>query len=137
VVDRPEKSMEEVIREDGRWPAEAFAFLHDGLKRAVAGTHGPDASATAMPGQEKARHVTGRQLCEALRALAVERWGLLARTVLARWNIHATIDFGNMVYLLVESKFMRKTEDDSVEDFRDVYSFDEAFNVKVGLEGIE
>jgi len=129
--------MEEVIREDGRWPAEAFGFLHDGLKRAVSGMHGPDATAPAMPGQEKARHVTGRQLCEALRDLAVDRWGLLARTVLARWNIHATIDFGNMVYLLVENRFMRKTEEDSVEDFRDVYSFDEVFDVKIDPEGIE
>jgi len=57
----------------------------------------------------------------------MERWGLLAKTVLAKWNIHATIDFGNMVYLLVEHDFMRKTEEDSLEDFRDVFDFDAAF----------
>ena len=32
-----------------------------------------------------------------------------------------------MVYLLVENELMGKTEDDSLEDFRDVYDFDEAF----------
>jgi uncharacterized repeat protein (TIGR04138 family) len=54
---------------------------------------------------------------------------MLARTVLRKWNIRETIDFGNMVYLLVEHEFMRKTDEDSLEDFRDVFDFDEAFAV--------
>lgn len=115
----PEKAMEEVIRADGRYPMEAYAFLHEGLNTAVQETHGEDVAL----GQ---RHVTGKQICMALRKLAMERWGLLAATVLARWNIHATIDFGNMVYLLIENDFMRKTEEDSLEDFRDVYDLETA-----------
>jgi len=117
--------MEEVILEDGRYPPEAYAFLHEGLTRAVKEVHGPDATIGAQ------KHVSGRKLCYALRDLAVERWGQLARTVLAKWNIHATVDFGNMVFVLVNANFMRATEEDSVEDFRDVYDFDDAF----GAEG--
>lgn len=127
---RSDKSMEDVIRQDGRYPVEAFAFLHDGLRHAVQKVHG-DQAADAEPAQ---RHVTGRQLCLVLRDLALERWGMLAKTVLARWNIHATIDFGNMVYLLVDSEYMRKTADDSIEDFRDVYDFGEAFDVACDFE---
>ena len=52
---------------------------------------------------------------------------MLARTVLARWNIRATADFGEMVYLLIANGAMSKTDEDSLEDFRDVYDFDEAF----------
>ena len=117
----PAKSMEELIREDGRYPPDAYAFLHDGLNHAAETLHGKGVE----PGP---RHVTGQQLCEALRDLAMQRYGLLARTVLARWNIRATVDFGNMVYLMIDHGFMRKTEEDSLEDFRDVYDFDEAFN---------
>ena len=117
----PTISMEEVIRRDGRYPVEAFAFLHEGLNKAVRDVFGE------QPAPEGQRHVSGRQLCEALRDLAVERWGMLARTVLTRWNIHWTIDFGNMVYLLIEHSYMRKTDEDSLEDFRDVYDFDKAF----------
>ncbi|HET6428674.1 MAG TPA: Minf_1886 family protein [Phycisphaerae bacterium] len=117
----PEKSLEEVIREDGRYPLEAFAFLHDGLQRAVEDTHGEQAE------EAQERHVTGAQLCHALRAEALARWGALASHVLTRWNIRRTIDFGNMVYLLVDNGHMRKTEQDSLEDFRDVYDFEEAF----------
>lgn len=118
---KPEKSMEEVILADGRYPPEAFGFLHEGLGRAVQDIHGESS------GPEAQRHVTGRQLCESLRDFAIKRWGMLAGTVLGKWNIHETIDFGNMVYLLIEQGFMRKTDEDSLEDFRDVYDFAKAF----------
>ena len=125
--------MAEVISADGRYPVQAYAFLNEALAKAVKETYGegeePSASEAGPPRETgRQHHVTGKQLCLALRDLAVERWGLLARTVLARWNIHNTIDFGNMVYLLVENNFMRKTEQDDVEDFRDVFDFDQAFN---------
>jgi uncharacterized repeat protein (TIGR04138 family) len=122
-----EKTMEQVIREDGRYPPEAFGFLHEGLARAVRNTYGNEAP-------EGQHHVSGRQLCEALRDLAIEKWGLLAPTVLGRWNVNATIDFGNMVYLLIEHGFMRKTDEDSIDDFRDVYDFADAFDVGDGFD---
>jgi len=121
MVEQPEKSMDEVIREDGRYPPEAFAFLHEGLARAVKDVHGGQPAAAGQ------RHVSGEQLCLSLGELARERWGMLARTVLRSWNVNGTVDFGRMVYLLVDHGFMRKTEEDSLEDFRDVYDFDKAF----------
>lgn len=115
------KTFEQVIRDDGRYPAEAYAFLHEGLNKAVMDSHGDAA------GQPVRRHVTGQQICIALRELAIDRWGQLARAVLTRWNVRATMDFGNMVYLLISNGFMNKTEEDSLDDFRNVYCFDEAF----------
>ncbi|MFB3891921.1 MAG: Minf_1886 family protein [Phycisphaerae bacterium] len=120
--EEPEKSMEEVIRTDGRYPPEAYAFLHEGLSLASKKVHGEQAAS----GQ---RHVTGQQICEALRELAIERYGHLARAVLAKWRINETMDFGNMVYLLIENKFMKKTPEDSIEDFRDVFDLDTALAV--------
>ncbi|MHC4294867.1 MAG: Minf_1886 family protein [Planctomycetota bacterium] len=113
--------MEEVILADGRYPPEAYAFLHDGLSRAAKQVHGVAAPTSGE------HHVTGQEICEAIRELAIERWGMMARTVLAKWNIRRTIDFGNMVYLMISHGFMHKTEEDSLEDFHDVYDFDEAF----------
>ncbi len=114
--------MEDVIRSDGRYPLEAYAFMHDGLTTAVRKIYSPD-----EPTEGGQQHVSGQDLCGSLRDLALERWGMLARTVLRKWNIRETIDFGNMVYLLVEHNFMKKTDEDSLEDFRDVFDFDEAF----------
>ena len=116
-----EKSMEDVIKRDGRYPPAAFGFLHEGLTAAAKDVHGEQAAVSPN------RHVTGQQICAALRNLAVERYGQLAKSVLARWNILSTIDFGNMVYLLIEHGFMKKTQEDSIDDFRDVFDFDQAF----------
>ena len=126
MAEQPEKTMDQVIREDGRYPGEAFEFLHEGLNRAVKEIHG---EAGQDPDAEPAqKHVSGSQLCHALRQEAIERWGMLATTVLNGWKISGTIDFGNMVYLLIRNNFMRKTDGDSIEDFRDVYKFEEAFD---------
>ncbi len=129
--DEPKKSLAEVVAEDGRYPLDAFAFLHEGLARAVRQIYGEEAG---EPGQQ---HVTGPQLCLALREEALERWGMLARAVLDRWNVHATSDFGNMVYLLVNNGLMHKTEQDSLEDFDGVFDFAEAFAPGEILEGQE
>ena len=122
------ESMERLIMADGRYPVDAYAFLHDGLAVAVKRVHGE------KPGEPGQRHVSGADLCKALRDLAIERWGMLARTVLRRWNINATFDFGQMVYLLVNKGFMQKTEEDSVEDFRNVFEFEGAFRVRMRFE---
>lgn len=113
--------MEDVIRADGRYPMDAYAFLQEGMGRASKSAHGEHVLAAGP------RHVTGRQICLALREVAIERWGQLAKAVLGKWNIGRTIDFGNMVYLLIENGFMKKTDEDRIEDFQDVYDFDEAF----------
>jgi uncharacterized repeat protein (TIGR04138 family) len=116
----PAERYQRIIREDGRYPFEAFDFLHRGLERSAQSTHGE-----RVKGQP--RHVSGGQLVEALRDLAIEMWGPLAATVLKRWNITSTRDFGEMVFLLVENDLMSKQEDDRIEDFDDVYDFDDVF----------
>lgn len=114
--------MQQVIDDDGRYAPEAFAFLHDGLNRAVQDVYADDA------GGEQQHHVSGQQLSQSLRELAIERWGMLAKVVLNKWNVRATLDFGNMVYLLIDNDYMRKTDGDSLDDFRDVYDFEKAFS---------
>jgi uncharacterized repeat protein (TIGR04138 family) len=74
------------------------------------------------------RHVSGRQLCWGLRDFALERWGLMARTVLNRWRIDSTSDFGRIVFAFIEHNLMQKQPEDTLEDFEDVYDFQEAFD---------
>jgi uncharacterized repeat protein (TIGR04138 family) len=108
------------IRDDGRYAPEAFDFLHRGLELATRLKHGPRAA-------KKLRHVSGPELCEALRVLALETWGMLAREVLRRWNIHRTRDFGEMVYLMIGLDIMGKQDSDDLSDFDNVYDFRSAF----------
>lgn len=48
-------------------------------------------------------------------------------TVFDNWGIHSCEDVGNMVFNLIGAGIFGKTEEDSIEDFRNVYDFQEAF----------
>jgi uncharacterized repeat protein (TIGR04138 family) len=118
----PADLLAELVEQMDRYPADAFHFLQQGLSYTVEKLHAsqtdPDAS----------RHVSGKELSEGLREFALMRWGMLARTVLGRWNIHSTIDFGRIVFGMVEKGILKATEDDSIDDFRDVFDFKIAFD---------
>lgn len=81
------------------------------------------------------RHVGGRELCWGLRDYALNRWGLLARTVLESWKVRATKDFGKIVFAFIEQDLMQRQDGDSPQDFEDVYSFEEAFSKAMRLGG--
>jgi uncharacterized repeat protein (TIGR04138 family) len=72
------------------------------------------------------RHVTGQDLCHAMRQLAHEQYGMLAKLVLNSWGIHTTSDFGEIVYNLIKIGEMSKSRDDRRADFDDVYDFEQA-----------
>jgi uncharacterized repeat protein (TIGR04138 family) len=72
--------------------------------------------------------VTGQQLCLGLAELAIQQYGLMAQSVLESWNIHRTDDFGKIVFGLIECGLMSKTPQDSIDDFRSVFEFDETFH---------
>lgn len=120
-----QKLRQKVIEDLGLYPAEAFDFVECGLTYTVNRIHGPTGAASR---QDVNRHVSGQQLCTGLRDYALSQWGMLARTVLSRWNITSTLDFGRIVFALVDSGLMQKQEQDSVEDFRNVFTFQLAFD---------
>ena len=120
-LEQPQKSIEEIVAEDGRYHMNAFNFLHKALVQSCV-QHHPDP-------EDPQKHVTGQQLSQSIASLAREQWGLMAPTVLKSWNVYKSIDFGNMVYLLIDHDFMNKTDGDSLEDFRDVFDVETDFDI--------
>lgn len=112
-------------RAGGPYTTEAFEFVRAGLAHTVKVVHGAGGGALAGP----ERHVTGQQLCNGLRDYAILRYGMLARTVLARWGILRTDDFGRIVYAMIDAGLMRKGDEDTFAHFQGVYDFDEAFSL--------
>ncbi len=111
------RSPEELLREaaaGAAYPADAYRFLYESLD---------------LTGRRLGRkgHVTGRELLEGIRDLALHRFGGLALMVFHAWNVRSTRDWGEMVFRLVNAGLMGRTEEDSIADFDDVYSFEEAF----------
>ena len=111
----------EVLTNAGPYPIEAYDFVRDGLSYTV--QHLKDQDRLSDPD----RHITGQELCLGLRDFAIDRYGLLAQSVLQTWNISRTEDFGRIVYAMIDAGLMTRTDDDSPEDFLGVYNFSEAF----------
>ena len=114
--DFPEKYdfLDEILEKDPRYAKEAYIFVLDSLR-------------TLIESLQEARHVNGRELSEGCRRRALELYGPMARTVLEYWGINSTEDFGEIVFNLIEAKQLTKTEQDSKEDFKNVFDFMEAF----------
>jgi uncharacterized repeat protein (TIGR04138 family) len=123
----PEKPIDQVAEETGLYPAEAFDFVRRGLQYTVDRIH-------ANKGPDESHHISGQQLSEGLRDFALKQWGMLARTVLRRWNITRTDDFGRIVFALVANGYLSTTDRDSVEDFKDVFDFRTAFDEGYRIE---
>jgi uncharacterized repeat protein (TIGR04138 family) len=83
------------------------------------------------------RHITGRELAEGCRDLAIDRWGLMARSVLEYWGIRSTRDLGAIVFALVECGVLVKRDDDSLTDFEHVFDFRTAFERDYPWPGLQ
>jgi len=116
------------VARETRYPLAAFLFVQRGLDFTVRRTHGDPPEEELDPGERESRHVTGRDLCVGLRDFAIQQYGLLARTVLRRWRIEQCEDFGRIVFAMVDAGLMHKNDEDSLDDFADVFDFATAFN---------
>lgn len=84
--------------------------------------------------EEEGSHISGPELLEGVRALAVQQFGLMTIPLFRYWGVGSTEDFGRIVFELVERGEMRKTDDDSLADFYAVYDFEDAFDREYDIE---
>ena len=122
----------ELLQRDHRYHLEAYQFVREGLAYAQKVMKMP-ASADADSENPTDHHLTGQQLCQAIKEYALEQYGFMAKTVLNSWGIHTTGDFGEIVYNLIRIREMRKSKTDKREDFDDQFDFDEAFQPRFEL----
>lgn len=133
------------MKRDPRYLLDAYKFVRDGLSYAtevlqLGSRRKPKGAASeeARKVRERAgsetggeltgeNHLTGQELCEALRLYAVAQYGFMAKSVLNSWGIHCTGDFGNIVYNMIDIGMMKKSEKDQRDHFDDVYDFQEVF----------
>lgn len=113
------EALDSIVRSDPRYQRDAYVFLRDALDFTT--KQQKKTKGTSI------RHVTGPELLEGLRQYALKEFGPLVMTVFDSWGIHSSEDIGNMVFNLIGAGIFGKTEDDSIEDFRNVYHFEEVF----------
>jgi uncharacterized repeat protein (TIGR04138 family) len=113
------EALESVVATDPRYLREAYIFLRDALDFTTK-------QQKKMKGVS-VRHVTGPELLDGVRQYALKEFGPMVITVFDSWGIHSCEDIGHMVFNLIGAGVFGKTEQDSIEDFKNVYDFEEAF----------
>jgi uncharacterized repeat protein (TIGR04138 family) len=120
-----------LLEEDPRYRLEAYLFVYNALGYAQNVLKmGPGAE--EKPSKE--HHLTGQQLCEAIRRYALQQYGYLAKVVLNSWGLYSTSDFGEVVYNLIRVGVMRKSAHDKRTDFDDQYEFDVVFEQEFQIQ---
>lgn len=113
------EALESVVGSDPRYQRDGYIFLRDALdfttkqQKKVKGV--------------SVRHVSGPELLDGVRQYALKEFGPMVMTVFDSWGIRCSEDIGHMVFNLIGAGVFGKTEQDSVEDFKNVYDFEEAF----------
>ncbi len=118
-----------VLARDPRYPIHAYAFVFESLEftKTLKQRSRARVARSRARSSAESRHVSGRELCEGARLLALNHYGLMALTVLGLWGIRSTSDIGEIVYNLIASGDLEKTPNDSRADFDGVYDFETAF----------
>jgi uncharacterized repeat protein (TIGR04138 family) len=109
-----ENFLEPILKRDPRYTEEAYFFVREALDHTVRQL-------------DKPRHVSGQELLDGIRAYALGEYGPITKRVLSEWGINECVDFGHIVFNLVNEGLLGKTDKDSIDDFDGGYDFTEAF----------
>ena len=115
------EALRKILEQDHRYTAEAYLFLREALEFTIKLLKKPDKGPT--------RHGSGAELLDGIRQFALQEYGPLTLRVLQHWGVRRSEDFGEIVFNLVESGALGKTEEDRREDFAGGYDFERAFAV--------
>ena len=82
--DREERVLLGILERDPRYARGAYEFVRSAVHFA---------SHVVF---ERGTHVSGRELLEGIRQLAIERYGVMIQDVFAEWGVQSTEDFGEI-----------------------------------------
>jgi uncharacterized repeat protein (TIGR04138 family) len=113
------ETVEQICENDLRFSSDAYHFVQEGLNYTL--------KTLKRGGQNAHRHVSGQELLHGLREFALKEYGPMSKAVLNEWGIKTTDDIGQIVFNLVNASVLGKNETDSPNDFKNVFTFDDAF----------
>jgi uncharacterized repeat protein (TIGR04138 family) len=113
------EALDSIVASDARYQRDAYVFLRDAL----------DFTTKQQKKIKGAtlKHVAGPELLEGVRQYALKEFGPMALSVFSFWGVHQCEDIGQMVFNLIAAGIFGKTDEDSMDDFKAVYDFHDAF----------
>lgn len=104
-----EQSVYSILQREKRFDAHAYFFLKDALDYTL--------KRVTEENRGRARHVTGPELLEGFRDLALDQFGPMASTLMREWGLRECQDVGDIVFHLIEEQVFGKQDSDQREDF--------------------
>jgi uncharacterized repeat protein (TIGR04138 family) len=111
--------IQRIIQKDRRYHENAYIFANEAVLFSTEYFHKPDF------GSE--RHLSPVELLDGIREFAVSEFGPMTKTVMFNWGISNTLDFGNIIFNLIDARVLTASENDRLGDFDEVYDFDDVF----------
>ena len=114
-----DEALDQILAKDKRFQRDAYLFMREALD-----------FTQKLVGREnsgKVRHVTGQELLDGLRQYALQQFGPMTATVFEEWGIRTCLNFGEIVFNMVEIGLLAKTDKDTRDDFQTGYDFTDAF----------
>lgn len=99
-----------ICERDPRYKMDAYPFILGALNY-------------TMQCLKRKGHVSGKELSEGIRDYALSEYGRMAKTVLEHWGIKMTEDFGSIVFNMVDAGILGKTNEDKIDDFKNIFDF--------------
>ncbi|MCS1408438.1 MAG: hypothetical protein M2R45_01613 [Verrucomicrobia subdivision 3 bacterium] len=115
-----DETIEQIVAQDSRYTLEAYYFVREAL----------DYTQKKKLGRNKKiqqpQHISGQELLDGARKYTLKEYGPMGFYVLAEWGIHKCEDIGEIVFNMVASNLLSKTDKDTREDFAGGFIFEEA-----------
>ena len=114
-----DEKVEMILARDSRYARDAYAFVRESLDFTQ--------KTIGKENRGQVRHITGQELLDGIRQVALNQFGPMAVTVLEEWGVNNSRDFGEIVFNMVEIELLAKTDKDNRDDFNNGYDFTDAF----------
>lgn len=112
-----QKQVRAILEQDDRYAAEAYEFVSDAF----------NFTAGQLFRNSPRRHISGQELLTGVGEFAKHQFGPLAGEVLAHWGLVDSVAIGHVVFNMAEHGLLSTSDDDSIEDFKCGFNFDDAF----------
>jgi uncharacterized repeat protein (TIGR04138 family) len=93
-----------IVHADSRYALDAYEFVLEGLS-------------FTQKCFRRTSHVSGQELVEGVKSLAVRKFGSLAFYVLQTWGIQTPLDIGRIVFIMIEHGLLSRRDEDTLQDF--------------------
>lgn len=117
------EKVREVAKAQGRYDIQAYLFVFQALE-------------FTLKRIGERRHISGPELIEGIRDFALLNFGAMGAAVFEQWGVKEPLDFGRIVFALVESDLMSKTDTDDVSDFSGGFDFRKTFGEEYVPSGL-